>query len=353
MRTRKISRTQLLQQQWRRLTASPLVVWDVGAVSTRVHVGQKLVIDQATCLSINQSSGQIVSYGDAAYRLLGNSGRQLAVQFPVDRGCVSNRSVLTSWLEHLRQELWPRRRWLTGLWATPGVFCLSEGVGEADRVVWQSTLEQAGLSNVKPVVGLLGLSWYVNMANSDEACFVLDLGGSQSQIGVLNHGNILASKTLGWGGVDLTTQIQSWLLQQYHVQVSWRAADQLKCTAASMILERVTNKKTALRGKDPYTQLGVTATVELEELQSFLVTTLQDVVLFIRLFLASIPAAVATSCLENGLWLAGGAAQLDGIERWLSVTLGTPVSRMPDPEVAASRGVAIWAASEAAQRTQR
>lgn len=350
MRTRKLTPIQRVQQQWRRLTATPLVVWDIGAVKTRVYVGQKLVIDQATCLAINFQSNQVVTYGDQAYRLLGNSGRQLAVQFPVDRGCVTNRMLLARWLEHLRLELWPRRRWLTGLWATPGILCLGEGVGQADQAVWQSTIESSGLTNVKPVVSLLGLSWYLNMATTEEACFVLDFGGSQTQVGVLIRGTLLASNTLGWGGIDLTSMIQSWLMRQYHIEVSWRVAEDLKCTTASISSEQVRHKITALRGKDPYTQLGMTVKIELSDLQTFLVSAQQDVLLFIRQFLSSIPSAVATKCLENGLWIAGAGAQLDGLDRWLSTALGTPVSRVSDPSTAASKGIAIWAATEVARR---
>lgn len=349
MRTRKVTLFQMLQQQWRRLTASPLVVWDVGAVNTRVYIGQKLVFSQATCLAVNRQRNHVIAYGDAAYRLLGNAGRHVSIVFPVDRGCLTDGSLSASWLEYTRRQLWPRRRWLTGIRAPVGMLCLSEGIGSADTALWKSVLETAGLTSASPVLGLIGLSWYLNLATANEPCFVLDMGGSQTQIGVLVQGTILSSKTLGWGGIDLTTMIQTWLLEHYHCQVSWRVAEQLKCADGSLASEPVSTAKTALKGKDPYTQLGMTATIELSKLQSMLVGAQQDLLLFVRQFLASVPAEVATNCLENGLWIAGGASQLDGIDRWLSVTLGTPVSRVQEPDAATSKGVAIWAAAQAAR----
>lgn len=349
MRTRKMSVFGRLQQEWRRLTAAPLVIWDVGAVTTRVSIAQTVVFSQATCLAIKYQSGKPVALGDAAYRLLGNSGKNLSVVFPVDRGCLTDRTSGIYWLEYIRAQLWPRRRWLTGLRAPKGMLCVGEGVGSADAAVWKETLEKAGLATVSPVVGLIGLSWYLNLATADEPCFVLDMGGSQTQVGILTRGTIVQSKTLGWGGIDITTLIQAWVLRTYHCQISWRQAEQLKCTHGSLSAPERT-KKIALRGQDPYTQLGMTVTIEIAQLQAMLVKTQHDLVLFVRQFLASIPAELATSCLENGLWIAGGAAQLGGLERWLGNALGTPVSLVSEPTTATSKGVAIWAASVIARR---
>jgi rod shape-determining protein MreB len=209
-------------------------------------------------------------------------------------------------------------------------------------------LENAGLASVSPASGLVGLSWYLNLATADEPCFVIDLGGSQTQVGILIRGTVFSSKTMGRGGIDVTTLVQQWLLQKYHCQVSWRAAEQLKCQHGSLSVTAAGTKKIALKGKDPYTQLGMTATIELVTLQEMLVTAQQDLVLFIRQFLASVPAEIATKCLENGLWLAGGASQLHDLEQWLSVQLRTPVSRVQDPTLAVSKGIAIWKASQTA-----
>lgn len=348
MRTRKISQLQRLQRQWRRLVATPLVIWDVGAVTTRVSIGQRFVFSQATCVVINKRNNQPVAFGDAAYRLLGNAGRNLSITFPVDRGCVTDKTACSSWLEYIRGELWPRRRWLAGLRAPKGVLCLGESVGKADETQWKHSLEKAGLVSTSVIAGLTGLAWYLDLATADEPCFVLDMGGSQTQVGIITRGTIVQSSTLGWGGIDLTTLIQSWFLREYHCQISWRAAEQLKCNHGSLV--RVgASKKIAIRGKDPYTQLGMTATVELEKLQEMLATAQKELVLFIRQFLASVPADMATGSLENGLWVAGGAAQLNGLERWLSTMLSTPVSLVSDPANAATKGIAIWAASVVAR----
>ncbi|MBP7875582.1 rod shape-determining protein [Candidatus Woesebacteria bacterium] len=350
MRTRKLTLLQSAQQQWRRLTAAPLVVWDVGAVTTRVHVGQKLVFSQSSCIALNISSGQMVSQGDAAYRLLGNSGQHLAVVFPVDRSCIVDSSLARYWLTYVRTQLWPRRRWFSGLRAPAGILCLGESVGPADLRLWKSALESSGLATISPVTGLVGLSWYLNMATADEPCFVLDMGGSQTQIGIIVRGSLFKSKTVGWGGIALTTMIQTWLLTAYHCQVSWRVAEKLKCTDGSLLASKTGPKKTSIQGKDPYTQLGMTAIVEVNKLQVMMEESQQELVLFIRQFLASVPAEIATKCLENGLWIAGGSAQLDGVDSWLSRALGTPVSRVRDPKTATSMGIAIWAASQRAQR---
>lgn len=350
MRTRHISWFTRLRQQWRRLSAAPLVVWDVGAVTTRVHIGQKLVFSEATCVALHTQRQHVLSYGDNAYRLLGNSGKQLTVLFPVDRSCLTDTRLATIWLEYLRTQLWPRRRFLAGLRAPAGMLCLGEGVGAADAAEWKSALDGAGLQAVSTFPGLVGLSWYLNVATSQEPCLVIDMGGSQTQIGILVQGELFSSDTLGRGGIDLTTLVQAWLMQEYRCQVSWRVAEKLKCTSGTLAKQEGKTKKMAIKGKDPYTHLGTTALVDVSLLQAMLVDAQRDLILFIRQFLASVPSEIATKCLEQGVWLTGGASLLSGIDDWLSTALGTPVSRVQEPLIATSKGIAIWSASLAAKK---
>ena len=342
MRTRKPSLFRATRQQWRRLIASPPVVWDVGAVTTRVLVGQKLVFSQSSCIVLNPQDSTMIAYGDEAYRLLGNSGRHLTVVFPSNRSCVTDEQLLARWLRFVRAQLWPRRRWLSGLRSPQGVLSVSDSVGESDRQVWLSALESAGMNSVVPVSGIVGIGWYLNVARADEPCFVLEMGGSQTQVAILIKGTVFSSKQLGQGGIDLTTQVQSWVFATYHCQVSWRVAEDLKCEYGTLSSKQAGTKKVTLKGKDPYTQLGMTIAVEVSALSRMLIGAQSDNVLFIRQFLSGVTAEVASKSLENGLWLTGGAAQLNGLESWLSVALKSPVSVVREPETAIAKGVAIW-----------
>lgn len=309
-------------------------LWDVGSVRTRVMVEGKLVFDQPTCVALRTDTQMIIATGEAAYALLGSASPAIAVIFPFQRGCVADEQLATLWLRTIRLQLWPNRRWLPFSFSPGGYYLVSPTVGPADTKVWADIFAQAGLHFVAPFSAHTAMPLLINVPKSD-ALWSLTAGGDHSTIVLVQEGRVIAQQIISWGGVQLTEIIQSWLSESKGCQVSWKTADSLKCLYVYFVEGE--KKMISVQGKNPRSQLGMSITISTQELNDCVRDASQVVVLQLKQFLASLSSELATTCLENGLWLSGGTASMKGLDVWLATRLGCAVSTVEKPSTALLR----------------
>lgn len=326
---------------WNKLTKPHKAIWDVGSVRTRVMVRDTIVFDQPTALAVRQDTEEVIAVGDAAYSQVGAGSRAVQVEFPIARGTIGSENLAVYWLQHIRQELWPNRKWLPFSFSPGGSFLVPPGVGVADRTEWLRVFSLAGLHFVTPSQGVISLPLLVNLPES-ELFWSMVMGGDHSVIVLMQGGKVIQSQSVQWGGVQLSEAVQFWLASERGVAVSWKTAEELKLRHGS--LTDSSDKKIVIRGKNPATQLGMTTTVTVGELRQSIELASEGLVLHIQQFLASLPAGQATDCIGNGIWLVGGTARLRGIDTWLAGRLGCSVSVVEEPETALLRAEGLHVA---------
>lgn len=325
---------------WRKLTKPRKAVWDVGSVRTRILVKDTIVFDQPSALAVRQDTGEVVAVGTEAYSQVGTGTTVVKVEFPVARGTIANEELAVYWLQYIRQQLWPNRRWLPFSFSPGGSFLLPAGIGASDRNEWLAVFGLAGLHFVTPSQAIVGLPMLLNLPNSELFWTVL-MGGDHSIVALVQDKKVIKAQQISWGGVQLTETLQFWLASQRGVAVSWKTAEGLKVKHGS--LTDMSERKIVMRGKNPATQLGMSTPVAMGELRAATEQACGSLVLQLKQFLASLPSGQATDCIENGLWLAGGTARLKGIDLWLAAQLGCSVSVVEAPETALIRAESLHA----------
>lgn len=329
-------RSSIAQVLWHKTTHPKQGIWDVGSVRTKVLVAGKIVLDEPTVVAVRTDTGQVIHYGNQAYSLVGASNDSIKAIFPISRGGIAHAPLAIEWIQFIARQLWPRRRWLPFSFSPGGHFIVPSGIGVADSLLWATVFEQAGLHFMKPKPAGTAMPLFVNVPSS-ELLWVLDLGGDHSSIQLITEGDVIQATQIGWGGIPLSSALQHWLAQNHSCSVSWKEAERIKKEFGSFTFS--SHKKCVIRGKNPSTQLGTTITLAQEEMQTFLVGYGQQLVLHIKQFLAGLHAAQATACLENGLWLMGGSALLDGIDSWLATHLRCSVTIVRQPQDALIQSV--------------
>lgn len=325
---------------WNKLTKPSQAIWDVGSVRTRVLVKDRVVFDQPSALAVRQDTGEVIAVGQDAYGQIGAGNNVIRVEFPVKRGAVSNEELAVFWLRHIRQELWPNRKLLPFSFSPGGRFLLPPGIGATDRDEWMQVFALAGLHFVQPSQPVTNLPMLINLPES-ELLWIAVLGGDHSVLVLVQGGKIIKAQPTAWGGVFLSEAVQFWLASKEGLAVSWKTAEDLKVRYGTLL--QSTDKKIVVRGKNPTTQLGMSASITQDQLSHALAKESEGFVFQIKQFLASLPSGQATDCIENGLWLVGGTAKLQGLDVWLANTLGCSVSVVPDPETALLRAETLHA----------
>ena len=69
---------------------------DMGTANTIIAVkGRDVVLDEPTCVAVNELTDEIVAYGQEAYDMLGREGRDVNIIAPLSGGVVRSKSATT------------------------------------------------------------------------------------------------------------------------------------------------------------------------------------------------------------------------------------------------------------------
>ncbi|MCB9801943.1 MAG: rod shape-determining protein [Pseudomonadales bacterium] len=310
---------------------------DCGCANTRIVVDGELVFDQPTCMAVHAQSESVVSYGDKALALLGKVGADLRVTFPVMYGMPTSYTAASRYFdavikEHARPALWRR------MFAQPVVLTYSGGSSPASTTAWQRVFSSIGCSVKKHVFAPAAAANTVS-AKLDAPLCILVIGAQMSSIAVVRDRAVVASASIRWGGARITEILQSELVRIHQLRVGWSTTEKLKKQVH--LFSSSSHKSMVVEGRDAIGGRALKVDIDTQACVQPVRVYLAELEHFIAHFFSQISTQLATSVLQNGIFLAGGTAQLIDVPQHLSSVLGCRVEVVPHPSFAAIKGLQV------------
>ena len=171
------------------------------------------------------------------------------------------------------------------------------------------------------------------------ASLMVTVGANLTQAALVELGECVAFSQLPTGGRTLLSSLESWLNQQFSLQVGPDTLDQLLQSVANLSNEAGNEKSLVIVGQDMLTgrprQLEILTTHLMAALEAWAKTIVQPMVEVME----SGRAEQIQAIMERGVLLAGGAAQLPGLADFISAELQVPVSVVEEPKLAVLKGL--------------
>jgi len=323
-----------------RQRAGKKICIDCGSTQTRVSIDAALVWQQPSCMVMHEASQSLVTIGNAAYQLLGKHNKGTEMVFPVEYGAISSVEHAVAFLRSLREELSIGNSvlgMLDGILHAHTLIALQDAGSPLEKKQFQHVWSEAGWQGVNFVSAPRAILVANKLALSDQPQCVIDLGGHVSFLSIVQGESVIASERINWGGLNLTDAIQRVVREQRHCAISWHTAEKIKRELAHVsIADAPRTKRQAklsVTGKDLSSQLGKSVVVEGEEILGVIERYPQLLITQIQHFFADISAEIISSCLEQGIVLSGGSAQLSGIAEYVQQSLKTEVVVSQHPEL--------------------
>ena len=272
--------------------------------------------------------------GHLARQMQGRTPESITVVQPLKHGVVADFEACEAMLRYFLFKLRPRRfarrpRLLVGV---PGSITPVE-----KRALYTSAL-RAGASQVMLVPGAKAAAIGAGLPVSEPlANLICDVGSGTTEVAVMTLGNIAASRSVRTGGDAMDQAIVDYLRHHYSLAIGSAAAEQLKLEIGSAW--PLEEEQTAeVRGVDTAAGLPRKATVSSEEIRQALLEPLEQIVDAIRTTVDDCSAELAADLVDQGLALAGGAAQLRGLDHYLADRTGLPTRVVTEPGQAVISG---------------
>ena len=153
---------------------------------------------------------------------------------------------------------------------------------------------------------------------------VIDIGGGTTDIAVLSLGDIVTSSSLKIAGDVMDADIIKFVKDKYKLLIGDRTAEQIKLEIGSAV-KGSSDKTFEVRGRDLVTGLPHTITITSNETELALRETCATIVKETKHVLEQTPPELAADIVSRGIFLTGGGALLNGLDRLLESELNVPV----------------------------
>jgi len=313
---------------------------DIGSKNVRIYVkGQGVALCESTVVAAYVHSGEIISVGEAAEEMIGRTPKNVKAIMPVEHGIISDFDTTEKIIKHFVKKICGRRLFKPS--------AIVNAPGEINSVCERAiidTLISAGIREVSVADGtamsLVGAGIDISRPGGNMIC---DIGGGKSDVAVISMGGIVAGKCIKTAGETFDVEIADYIKRQKGVIISHKNAEEVKKEIGTL---KKSDMWAKVRGRCLLTGLPKTVEVTAEELLPIFTDKTREIVTAVMQVLEVTPPALVGDIIDNGIYLSGGGALLEGIDSEISNATGIEVNVCENPQECLIMGLGRLLAQE-------
>ncbi len=301
---------------------------DLGTANILVYVrGKGVVLKEPSVVAIDKHRNKILAVGDEAREMLGRAPGSIIAIRPLKEGVIANYTVTQKLLAYVIAKVAGK-----SLFFKPRVMtCVPIGITSVEkRAVMEATM-QGGASKTylieEPLAAALGAGLDISVPRGN---MVVDIGGGTTDIAVLSLGGIVVDASVRIGGDHFDEAIARFVKKIHNVQIGERTAEEIKIKIGTVSVNGRKEELT-VRGRDLVGGLPKTFTVCSEDCRLALEDSVASLISAVKSVLERTPPELASDIVDNGMYLTGGGALLDGLAEIVEKETGITVHVADNP----------------------
>ena len=301
---------------------------DLGTANILVYVkGKGVVLKEPSVVAIDKVRNKVLAVGDDAREMLGRAPGSIVAIRPLKEGVIANYTVTQKLLSYVIDKVAGK-----SVFFKPRVMtCVPIGITSVEKRAVMEATTQGGASKTylieEPLAAALGAGIDISVPRGN---MVVDIGGGTTDIAVLSLGGIVVSSSIRIGGDHFDEAIVRHVKKVHNVLIGERTAEEIKMQVATV--SRDGRQETiSVRGRDMVTGLPTTFSVTSEDCRVALDDSVSSLIATVRGVLVKCPPELAADIVDNGIYLTGGGALLDGLAEVMSKETGITTHIADDP----------------------
>ena len=327
------------------LLASVLGMWsadvgiDLGTANTLVHVrGRGIVLNEPSVVAVSKRTGQVLSVGTEARRMLGRTPADIVAMRPLRDGVIADFEHTEAMIKHFIAKA-HNRAWHV---SHPRVVLgIPSGVTEVEKRAVTDAATMAGAREAhlieEPMAAAIGAGLPIQDAAGS---MIVDIGGGTTEVAVISLGGVVAATSARVGGDEMDDAIVQYVRRTMGLLIGERTAEDIKIAMGSAF-PLPEEKSFVVRGRDLITGLPKTVEMTTAHVREALSPVLIDIVRAVRSTLDATPSELLEDIMHRGIVVCGGGALLAGLDRLFAHETLVPVRIAADPLTCVVRGTGL------------
>ncbi|HEY3028309.1 MAG TPA: rod shape-determining protein [Pyrinomonadaceae bacterium] len=310
---------------------------DLGTVNTLIYApNQGIVLNEPSAVAIQKYSGEVVSIGSQALKLLGREPHDIEVHRPIRGGTINNFEVTQKLLRAFIQRAHgthPRRSHLVV--GVPG------SATPLERRAVRDAARDARAGRIDLLDEGLAAAFGSGLDFEDEhAHLVVDIGGGTTNIAIIASGGIVTSLSLTAAGNAMDEAIKDYVRVRHAIQIGERTAERLKIKLGAACDSQCNKDMEQMEvvGKQLANGAALPVQIGTDEVRAALEPVLSQIGAAVRRVIEDSKPEVTADIYYSGVVLTGGGALLRGMPERLQSDLNLRVATPQDPLTAVVMG---------------
>jgi len=312
---------------------------DLGTANFLVYVeGQGIVVNEPTLIALNNRTGQILTIGNEAKKMLDRTPANISLVKPLTNGVISDFEMTEAIIKFFLRKVGG-----SGLFSRyrSSAISVPTNLTEVERKSVEDAAVSAGISKVllveEPIASAVGARLPIEEASAN---MIVDIGGGTTEISIISVGGTVISKSLKIAGQRLNDDIMRYIRDEFKLLIGEPTAEELKITIGSAITQDE-KLEMAIRGRDMATGLPKEVIVKSGNIRNAIQKSLKGIVEAVRGIIEEAPPELVGDILKRGIYLSGGGSLLSGLDRYIEREVTVKTSVVDDPLTCVVRGLGI------------
>jgi rod shape-determining protein MreB len=309
---------------------------DLGTAKTVVISGKMIVLNEPSVVLMENYTEMPYKFGREAYDAIGRSSDRYMPVCPIERGVIANYNVA----EHMVRYF--MRKVTGGKMTKPRVVVsMPSGVTEVQQRSIVDAIQNAGGRSVCPIEAPVAAAIGIGIDFSKpHGTIIVDIGAGTTDVAVMSMGGLSKCESARVAGTDIDDAIIKYMKKEHNLLIGRHTAETIKKQIGCAMPRDI---ELAMYAKGLSSMNGLPTAVEINanEICEAISETTYQICAAVQSVLNKTPPELVGDIADDGIYLTGGTALLNGMDALLEEYTGIKVTRVENVMTCVAKGIGI------------
>ena len=307
---------------------------DLGTNNIKIYnrADDNIIVEKNMIAIENKNT--LFAYGDSAYEMYEKAPSNIHISYPLSNGVIADIKNMETLIKYFVNDLSKGN-------TKPADYYVAvpTDVTEVEKRAFYDLIKDSNVKAKKIMVVEKavadGLGLDIDVKNS-QGVLVVNVGYDTTEISILSLGGIVLSRLIKVGGLKFDDAIRNAVRREYSLLIGGKTAENIKINLRELEKE---GRGAVVYGRDIVTGLPVEREIPTKLVDESMKEHFNSIIDNIKVILERTPPELAADIYRHGIYLTGGASQVNHLAQLVSNGTGLKVNVAEDPITSVAVGL--------------
>lgn len=282
-----------------------------------------------------ENKNTLFAYGNSAFEMYEKAPGNIHITYPLNSGVIADIKNMETLIKYFISDLMKQN-----IKPSNYLIAVPTDVTEVEKRAFYDLIKESGVKAKKIMVVEKavadGLGLDIDVKNS-QGVLVVNVGYETTEVSILSLGGIVLSKLIKTGGLKFDDAIRNVIRKEYSLIIGGKTAENVKIALHDLEKE---GKAAIVYGRDIVTGLPVEREIPTSLVDECLKEHFNNIIDNVKVILERTPPELAADIYRHGVYLTGGASQVNHLAELMSNGTGLKVHVSENPLSSVALGLA-------------